>query len=208
MGILSSTIKNESGSVLIIALLILVLLTIIGISASTTSTIDIQIAGNEKLYKIAFYAADGGTELAHELLEENICCPTGFSTDVIPPGTGKIKIEDDTDINLSPIPLAFWQNELLSGSIPDDTQRHVYFPSTYTSPDPHTNLTFNGNTKLSTGSALQMAAGYEGKGKGTAGAGGYIIYDIYSQHKGKAKSESIVTIEWRHMIGQEGSCNY
>jgi hypothetical protein len=207
MGILSSTLKDETGSVLIVALMIVVLLTIIGISASTTSTIDIQIAGNEKLYKIAFYAADGGTELAHELLEENICCPTGFSNSII---NGEIAIEGDDDINDSPIPLAFWQNETLSGSVDDvdDTLRHAYFPSGYTGSDPHTNLTFNGNTQLSTGSALQMAAGYEGKGKGTAGAGGYILYDIYSQHKGRGGSESTVTIQWRHMIGQEGSCNY
>jgi hypothetical protein len=197
--------------------MIVVLLTVIGISASTTSTIDIQIAGNEKLYKIAFYAADGGTELAHELLEENICCPTGFSNSII---NGEIAIEGDDDINDSPIPLAFWQNELreedspypLKILIPDDNiERHVYFPSNYASfdpPEPHTNFTFNGETKLSTGSALQMAAGYEGKGKGTAGAGGYILYDIYSQHKGRGGSESTVTIQWRHMIGQEGSCNY
>ena len=42
-------LRNDRGSVLIIALLVLVLLTIIGISATNTTTTDIQIASNEKV---------------------------------------------------------------------------------------------------------------------------------------------------------------
>jgi len=49
---------NEAGSVLIVSLLILVLLTIIGIAAMTTSTIELKISGNEKAYKLALYAAE------------------------------------------------------------------------------------------------------------------------------------------------------
>jgi Tfp pilus assembly protein PilX len=45
--------KNEEGFVLVIALLILVFLTIIGISATTTTQIELQISGNEKSYRIA-----------------------------------------------------------------------------------------------------------------------------------------------------------
>ncbi len=56
----STTIKNEDGSALIFAILILALLTLIGISATTTSTIEVQIAGNDKFHKMAFYGADSG----------------------------------------------------------------------------------------------------------------------------------------------------
>ena len=49
---------NEQGSVLVGALVMLVFLTIIGISATTTTEIELQIAGNDKAYKIAFYAAE------------------------------------------------------------------------------------------------------------------------------------------------------
>ena len=52
--------RNEEGSVLIVSLLMLVLLTIIGISASTTSEIEIQIAGNDKLHKTVFHSTDSG----------------------------------------------------------------------------------------------------------------------------------------------------
>jgi len=57
---LDSIIRNERGTVLAVALMILVILTIIGIVAVTTSTRDIQIAGYDVLYKQAFYNADAG----------------------------------------------------------------------------------------------------------------------------------------------------
>ena len=50
--------KNEDGFVLVIALIMMVLLTLLGISASTTTEIEMQIAGNERSHGIAFYAAE------------------------------------------------------------------------------------------------------------------------------------------------------
>ena len=63
-------LTNDRGSVLIIALLVLVLLTIIGISATNTTTTDIQIASNEKVHSMAFYAADAGIEVGRALLND------------------------------------------------------------------------------------------------------------------------------------------
>ena len=56
-----SKLNNEDGSVLILALIMLVLLTLIGISATTTSTIENKIAGNERVYKQNLYAAEAAT---------------------------------------------------------------------------------------------------------------------------------------------------
>lgn len=72
----------------------------------------------------------------------------------------------------------------------------------------HTNLSIFGNTVLSTGSAIQLAQGYEGKGKGAAGGGAYIAYEIHAQHKGATNSEAVVRLDWNHLIGFEGECNY
>jgi len=204
-----TTLNSEEGSTLVVSLLILALLSLVGIAAITTSTIESNIAGNEKFYKIAFYEAEGGTELGTELIEENICCPAGFSSPIIGDKAKKVRIADDNaDVNPSPVPLAFWQNELTGSLIPDDNNRHAYFPSNYTGLDPHTNITFSGVTRLSTGSALQMAAGYEGVGKGAAGGGMHLLYEIHSQHKGKHNSKSVVKIQWRHVVGQEGACKH
>ena len=66
------SIQNEDGFVLIVALFVLILLTIIGISATNTSTIDLQISQNDKAYKIAFYHADGGIYPAAKLISQSI----------------------------------------------------------------------------------------------------------------------------------------
>lgn len=58
MGIFSRDSKNENGSVLVVSLLILMLLTIIGIAAMSTTNVELRIAGNEKYYKMALYAGE------------------------------------------------------------------------------------------------------------------------------------------------------
>ena len=50
--------KNEDGSVMVVAILILALLTIIGIAAMSTTNVELKISGNEKSYKMALYAAE------------------------------------------------------------------------------------------------------------------------------------------------------
>jgi len=52
-------IKKETGNVSVVALMILVILTLIGISASRTSNTDIIIARNQIPYKKDFYIAQG-----------------------------------------------------------------------------------------------------------------------------------------------------
>jgi len=51
-------IINEDGSVMVLAILILALLTIIGIAAMSTTNVELKISGNEKSYKMALYAAE------------------------------------------------------------------------------------------------------------------------------------------------------
>lgn len=53
-------INQENGNVTVIALMILVVLTLIGISASRTSTTDMQIANNQIPHKQDFYISEGG----------------------------------------------------------------------------------------------------------------------------------------------------
>jgi hypothetical protein len=53
---------DQQGVSLVIALLILLLLTLLGISAISTTTYETNIAGNERLYSNAFYAGDAGVD--------------------------------------------------------------------------------------------------------------------------------------------------
>ncbi len=51
-------IINEDGSVMVVSILILALLTIIGIAAMSTTNVELKISSNEKSYKMALYAAE------------------------------------------------------------------------------------------------------------------------------------------------------
>jgi len=64
-----SPIKNENGSVIILAMIFLVLLTIIGMSAVDTSTIEVQISGNDVRYKTNLYRAEGAAMECAQIIE-------------------------------------------------------------------------------------------------------------------------------------------
>jgi hypothetical protein len=198
---------NEQGFVLVSALLFLVILTLVGISMINTSVTEIQIAGNDKLRKQAFSLADGGTEAGSNLLEENIACPTGF-TGAIPLRIGNSEI----------LTANFW---ILENAPPDpypsdpevpvnplypNGKRHIRMPNNDALP--HTNLNFFGNSSLSTGSAIQMIAGYEGTGYSAATGGAQLVTNVDSQRIGENNSGSSLRARWRHIIGHEGACKY
>ena len=181
---------NERGGALVFVLLILAV--IIGLTAMGTSTVELQVATNDARHKIAFAQADGAAEFSCELLEQNISCPGGFPVTTV----GLLEVT-------SP---ALWMNT--SASIPSDSNRDLYYPTGYAQGASHTNVRVGGVTTLSTGGAIQMAAGYEGKGKGAPSGGAQVTYDIYSEHLGNFSSKAIVMLQWRHVIGQEGTCLY
>jgi Tfp pilus assembly protein PilX len=77
---LFSRIKtDENGSVLILSLLILMVLTLLGISASNTSVFEYKIASNDKYRDMSFYNADGGIYATAKLIGEAIT--TGVDPD-------------------------------------------------------------------------------------------------------------------------------
>ncbi len=55
-------LKDQQGASFIIALLILLVLTLIGINAINTSIFETNIAGNERLYNNAFFVGDAGVD--------------------------------------------------------------------------------------------------------------------------------------------------
>jgi hypothetical protein len=57
---ITSITNNQQGSVIIMAVIILALLSIIGIAATNTSTTEMKITTNGLLHNMAFYTADSG----------------------------------------------------------------------------------------------------------------------------------------------------
>jgi len=57
---ITSITNNQQGSVIVMAVIILALLSIIGIAATNTSTTEVQVSTNAVLHNVAFYTADSG----------------------------------------------------------------------------------------------------------------------------------------------------
>jgi Tfp pilus assembly protein PilX len=175
-------LRDERGAVLAIALLIMIALALIGAAAMITSTMELDIARNERLAKESFYAADGGTTLAPIFIEE-------AAVDHALPVMGGVTIDPD------------FLDELLGYTTPNDT------PSS-TPPDIATEV--NGKkidvdvdrvaTQVLAGGAAEFAGGYEGIGAGAASGGIAIIYRIDSQGSAAATSKSVVESYYRKVV--------
>jgi type IV pilus assembly protein PilX len=73
---------NEKGVALIIALLMLLILTLIGISAISTTTFENSISGNERVGTDAFYASEAGIQIGLNQLPDTKPIPvTTIGTD-------------------------------------------------------------------------------------------------------------------------------
>ena len=65
---------------IVIAMIILALLTIIGISATNISITEVQVSTNAMLHNIAFYAADSGIEVARPSIQSKLRMPPTGTT--------------------------------------------------------------------------------------------------------------------------------
>jgi hypothetical protein len=55
-------LRNESGAALVVALLMIVILSLIGLASSSSSTFEIRLSGNKRGATDAFYSADAGLQ--------------------------------------------------------------------------------------------------------------------------------------------------
>lgn len=94
--------RREDGFVLVIAMLLLVVLTVIGIAATQTSIFEIMLSNAEKKKQAAFYAAEAGLEHGRILVEPLL----GGNIDYDP--------NDQEDVG-SPPSLSFLLNGSISG---------------------------------------------------------------------------------------------
>ncbi|WP_153305736.1 pilus assembly PilX family protein [Desulfogranum mediterraneum] len=195
--------RGEHGFVLVTALIMLLVLTILGIMAIQTSVVELMISGNDKTHKQTFYQADGGTELAQQLIFENAICTTtknGFTETLT--GTNAAHLGNTIVVEV----LQFSDTNPASSVVSDTNREFVYYPYTDIN-DPSTAATFNTRqhtnflvqsaVQVNPGSGMQMVSGYEGLGAGSAGGGTSRLYTIAAQHFGLANSQSTITVRWR-----------
>jgi Tfp pilus assembly protein PilX len=189
-----SILKEEEGAVLIIALLIMVILALIGAAAIMNSSIEIKIAGNERLGKLAFYAADAGVEIAPRIIDyfiEDSPDPAGF------PGNLREDLQDlIKDRNFLNEIMGYTTNNDGSTDNPDNN------------PDIQTivegkeiNMDIDRiYTEYAVGGSAESLGGYEGIGSEGTGGGIAIYYRANSVGKAANNTRSNVEIIYRYVL--------
>jgi len=136
-----SMVGNERGVALVVAVLVMITATFLGIAAVMTSDIEIRISGNQRCLEKAFYAADAGVERGLAwLLDLSITAPPEKT---YLPTMGKTAKEIDpqcisryriTDLNYTSPPPPGWEMTLFEshyfrisalGNGPDNTTKEV-----------------------------------------------------------------------------------
>lgn len=161
---------GEQGTVLITALILLLLVTLAGIIAVSSSTVDTQIAGNTRRVTMAFQGAEAGVNLAIPIIEDTIL-NAALKPATVPTGP------------ITGLDLANLEKEILGDSTaptdtvtasPDVTMASLGGVSVKTDIDwLYTNIVEGG--------AAQFAMGYEGIGAGASAAGSASLYRLNSE---------------------------
>ena len=100
-------VKNDNGSILVIAVFILLLLTMIGIYATNTSTLELMISGNDKVSKLNLYKAESSAYVGASTIEAFSAKPNTATYGWFHPKTSPADPEDSntwTDSNSQSVP--------------------------------------------------------------------------------------------------------
>jgi len=176
------TKKNNDGFILITVLLLLLVLTIVGMAAINTSTVENVLSGNVRLRDRNISKADAGTEISTGLIERSVreSDITGF-TNIVSPTYG-ITSPD------------YLPNELRVTAFDTDTQDLTFTVDTQ-------NVTVDIDkmySKMIGGTAIEFASGYEGTGK-SGGSGFYTYYRINATGFGLVLSNAEVGTIYRYV---------
>lgn len=163
---MKNAFKNEKGAVLITMLLLLMVITLIGVIAINVSTVDIQIAGNQRRVTTAFEGAEAGTDLAVPVIEgtllDSILSPGAIPGAVYSGDIGTEILNEQSDAELAAFNADITIANIGQGvSVSVDIDR--MYPITLA------------------GGSIEFAAGYEGIGAGAGGGGVAVLFKVTSQ---------------------------
>lgn len=185
-------VRNEHGSALLIAVLIIPVMTLFCVFASQIGVQDLQATGNDICHRTAFYNADGSLYGAAKLISQIAKDPNRTEVQA---GTGKAApgIEYlNVDSSYSD-PAAYFVH-LLTSSASDSTSEDLAFVKTNTATDTGLSSTVD-IKKLGTGGT--PAGGGAEFGSGSEGIGAQmnvVIYRLRAQGQGSC-ANSTATVD-------------
>ncbi len=178
-----SKARNEKGSVLVISLILIALLTLIGVMGITTTQTETQITGNDMFRKIAFYDADAGVYATPKLISACI-------------GNGA----EQSEANITYLGSAGTFYREIMGFDSHDSANDIRFILAGNKVDVDVNRT---HQESLAGGGVEFASGAEGMGVGSTG-GVAIFYEMDSFGDGPANSASNIGATYRKVIGVAG----
>jgi len=185
--------NKERGIALVIALMLLSVMSLLGASALLTTDVETKIAGNTKIGRTAFFAADGIGQATAGIIEDCIT-DVGWANDY-PYGSGAITVTvKDGDF-------AFETKDLDDDVDGDPENDRTTDPDIeFSAPMAGTVDVDKGPTVPVAGSSTIAAAGYEGAGKGAAGGGLKTVYHIRTRGLFGSRAMSLLFMSYDHYI--------
>lgn len=223
---------GEQGFVLVLAMVVLLMLTLIGLASLSSSNLETMVASNDWAAKRALYKSESGLEMGIEALEYNFSCG---------PFTAKNLGGDSQPLNLLTVDnsdLKFVERakverdflgthgvSLPHPQYPGDAERQLCWASS----DPfsllnnpanpvyptaaacvagaaaeHTNIGMHGEKVEDAGEANPQGGGYAGIGASPGGSVSY-HHQIYARNinNGGSGAEATLRAHWRHKGGRE-----
>ena len=171
-------INNERGAVLVVSLIVMGILTVIGTAITMMSSIELNIARNEKMAKSAFCAAEDGRVIAAMALQSS-AWGTGYNDNDNFEGNADITIEDG-DFMMEALNDPDTACDSPDVQITGTLIAKADADKTGTAPLP--------------GAAAEFGAGYEGAGTSSSLL---VFYEIDSIGYGPAGATSRVVVEYR-----------
>ena len=199
---LNRMVGNDRGVVLVFALVLMLVLAIIGSSATMTSQVDLKISGNTKVIRTSFYVADGGIMMTPKVISRIItdrALPSAAETPLL-------SYDDYAQAGEDPVLL----KKIMGFAMDSDYQTNDA-NTTDISMDQGTlgnmdiDITRTATMYLS-GGGVEFAAGTEGVGVGGA-ASAAIIYNLASRGTvgtPNKTTESDIVAQYRKVAGVAG----
>ncbi len=173
-----AVLRREDGIAMLTILMLTVILTVIGIAAITTTTMDLKLAGGERLREGSVNTAEACLSTSVQIIQQTLA-NSGVPASILglanPPGPSITQFPLESEImgvpgNEQLADTADWQFLPAAGIVPNATMTiggfsvNIDIDRLFARPKP--------------GSSLAFAAGYEGTGAGAAGGGVEVLYRI------------------------------
>jgi Tfp pilus assembly protein PilX len=174
----SLALKREDGIAMLTVLMLTLILTVIGVAAITSTTLDIKMAGGERVRESTVNAAEACMSSGVQIIQQTLANGAVPSTLTGVGANPSITLPLGTALGQNPL-----QAEIMGQSDGNSDSADPTVASTRNAVLTISNYTVNMDidrlyARPKSGSALQFAAGYQGTGAGAAGGGIEILYRI------------------------------